>query len=162
VDALRARTDLLVAIDPHDHITADSLASWRRVLDGVDVLFVSEHEIALAELGDNLRAALMRLAGGRLHEILLKRGAAGGVLFDVRADRLTPWKAAPATVVDPTGAGDAFAGAYLAARLQGISPAQALARGAVSASLAIEAWGADGLLRASRADAERRLGRDAP
>jgi ribokinase len=48
----------------------------------------------------------------------------------------------PVTVVDPTGAGDAFAAAYLLARLAGLTHEQRLAVANVSGALAVGAMGA--------------------
>ena len=58
---------------------------------------------------DEPRAALRSLASGRLRFVLFKRGARGGILYDAREDRFVEWAPRAAAVVDPTGAGDAFA-----------------------------------------------------
>jgi 2-dehydro-3-deoxygluconokinase len=67
------------------------------------------------------------------------------------------WPARAARVVDPTGAGDAFASGVLAGLLRGDDLPRALRRGVVSASFALEEWGCAGLLRATPAQAEARL-----
>ena len=67
------------------------------------------------------------------------------------------WAPRAAAVVDPTGAGDAFAAGFLAGWLGGESVETALSRGVVGASFAIEDWGATGLLRADRETAARRF-----
>ena len=43
--------------------------------------------------------------------------------------------------VDAAGAGDALAGAYLAARLRGLDPAEALRRGVAAAALSCRGFG---------------------
>ncbi|HET6900708.1 MAG TPA: PfkB family carbohydrate kinase, partial [Vicinamibacteria bacterium] len=101
--------------------------------------------------------ALRSLASGRLRFVLFKRGARGGILYDAREDRFVEWAARAAAVVDPTGAGDAFAAGFLAGWLRGEPVDVALRRGVVGASFAIEDWGAAGLLRADREAAARRL-----
>jgi ribokinase len=58
---------------------------------------------------------------------------------------------------DPTGAGDAFAGGFLAAIVAGRTLEAALDQAIVSASFALEDWGANGLLAATREEADRRL-----
>ena len=88
---------------------------------------------------------------------MFKRGARGGILFDAREDRFVEWAPRAVAVVDPTGAGDAFAAGFLAGWLRGESVGVALRRGVVGASFAIEDWGAAGLLRADRAAADERL-----
>ena len=52
-------------------------------------------------------------------------------------------------VRDPTGAGDAFCGAYTACRLQGIPPTGAARRATVAASMVIECEGAEAALALS-------------
>ena len=60
-------------------------------------------------------------------------------------------------MVDPTGAGDAFAAGFVAGRLAGEDPGRALARGVVAASYAIAAEGIAGLLAATPEGAADRL-----
>jgi ribokinase len=48
----------------------------------------------------------------------------------------------PVPVVDPTGAGDAFAAAYLLAQLAGLDPARRLAVGNACGALAVGVTGA--------------------
>ncbi len=159
VEHLARRSDALIALDPHVPVAEDTLAEWRSVLAHVDVFFLGEDECRLPGAARDPRAALGRLAGGRLRYVVFKHGARGGVLFDLRADRLHPWAAVPARVVDPTGAGDCFAAGVLAGLLAGEPLDDALARGAVSATFALEDWGAAGLLAATPAEAARRLAR---
>jgi sugar/nucleoside kinase (ribokinase family) len=132
------------------------------MLVGVDVLFLSEDDLELPGAATDPRAALRRLAGGqpdgsRLRLALLKRGAQGGVLYEVREDRFTEWMPRAERVVDPTGAGDAFAGGFLAGWLRGEGVEHGLARGVVGASLAIEDWGATRILATTAEEAAARL-----
>jgi ribokinase len=60
-------------------------------------------------------------------------------------------------VADLTGAGDAFCGAYAAARAAGLDPVAAGRRGAVAAAMVIECAGAPAALALSPAEARRRL-----
>jgi len=156
LEALAPRPGALLALDPHDPVREDSLERWREALALLDVFFVSEEELLLDGVATDPRGALGRLAVGRLRYALLKRGAAGGFLYDARTRELRAWEAHVTQVVDPTGAGDAFAGGFLAALLAGEDVAGALERGVVSASFALEAWGAAGLIAATAADARRR------
>jgi ribokinase len=179
LDALAAQGTRLLGVDPHTPVTEATLADWRATLERVDVFFVSESELKLGPdrpaadsdaggkaFGTPLRAGempgdhpigpLARLAGGRLKTILLKCGERGGILYEPATRRVTAWRGHAAAVVDPTGAGDAFAGGFLAALGRGEPLPGALACGVVSASFAVEAWGVDALLAARRDDAERR------
>jgi len=64
----------------------------------------------------------------------------------------------PAREVDPTGAGDAFAAAFLLALARGADPADAARLGAAAGSIAVEGEGADALPRL-REEAEARAAR---
>lgn len=156
VRALSARRGALLALDPHEPVREDTLARWRPVLEHLDAFFVSEDELQLEGAARAPREALRRLAGGRLGLIAFKRGGDGGLLYDVKADMFHEWPPARGSVVEPTGAGDAFAGGFLAGVLAGLAPEAALERAIVTASFALEAPGAQGLLAATREDAEHR------
>lgn len=156
VEALRGGPRKLVSVDPHDPVTEVRLAEWRSVLDGVDLFFASDEEIRLEGIEREPHPALRRLAGGRLTGVALKCGERGGIYLDVGSDRLVAWRARAAAIVDPTGAGDAFAGGFLSGWLETGDLANSLERGVVSASFALEAWGSAGLLAATRDEAERR------
>jgi sugar/nucleoside kinase (ribokinase family) len=153
----RPGAEAFVSVDPHRPITEETLEEWRQVLAGVDAFFPSEDELLLEQAAHDPRAALRRLACGRLRFIAFKRGAQGGLLFDAHEDRFHAWPAHADRVVDPTGAGDAFAAGFVTAHLDGRPVGDSLARAVATASFAIEDWGADGLLAATRADAEARV-----
>jgi sugar/nucleoside kinase (ribokinase family) len=74
---------------------------------------------------------------------------AGGASFQVPA--------VPATVVDTTGAGDAYCGGFLVALADMQPLAETGARAAVSASFAVEQFGTPVFDEQTRAEAERRL-----
>jgi sugar/nucleoside kinase (ribokinase family) len=109
---------------------------------------------------DELRlppSALRQLAGGRLRYVVFKRAADGGELYDAAERRTLPWRARSAAVVDPTGAGDAFAAGTLAGLVRGEDTERALCRGVVSASFALESFGPHALLAATPDAAQARL-----
>ena len=159
IGALSTSRGSLVSVDPHDPVTAASLEPWRHALAGVDVLFASEAELPMAGAlaGRGLIGVVRSLTSGRLRLVALKRGNSGGIVVDLASERFATWPPRAARVVDPTGAGDAFAGGALAALVSGGTLDRALAQGVVAASFALEAWGAAGLLSARPADAARRL-----
>ncbi len=157
VAALAPRREAGLSIDPYELVTEKNLARWREVLAGVDAFFVSEDELLLDDVAEDPRAALRRLAGGRLRFVAFKRGNRGGILYDARAESFIEWPAVPRLTGDPTGSGDAFAGGFLAAVLAGGTVQGALDRGTISASFCLEDWGARGLMRATSEEAQRRL-----
>ena len=73
---------------------------------------------------------LRRLVALGPHEVIVKDGARGCAALIDGASFTLP--ALPIRVVDPVGAGDAFAAGYLAGRLAGASP-QARLRTAIAA-----------------------------
>jgi sugar/nucleoside kinase (ribokinase family) len=159
--ALGRRGGARLSLDPYAIVREGTLEDWRQLLAGVDVLFLSEDDLELSGTADDPRSALRRLAGApppgsRLRLALLKRGARGGLLYDVAADRFTEWEPRAERVVDPTGAGDAFAGGFLTAWLRGEPIGRALQRGVVAASFAIEDWGAARILAATAEEAAER------
>ena len=105
--------------------TADEAAKVLRSLVGrADILFATEAEAGLvvSARGAAERAAALAALGPR--EVLVKRGPLGATACC--DDRLTEVPAHPVTMVDPVGAGDAFAAAYLAERLRGGTVAERL------------------------------------
>jgi sugar/nucleoside kinase (ribokinase family) len=157
VDAL-VGTKLPLTLDPHETVRADNLEAWGEVLPRLELFFVSHEELRLGEVERDPEGALRSLAPRVPGQgVLLKRGGAGGVLFDVSADRFVPWESRATEVVDATGAGDAFAGGFLAGWIRHEPFERALRRGVVSASFALESWGPRALIAARPDDAERRL-----
>ncbi|MCU0258308.1 MAG: carbohydrate kinase family protein [Solirubrobacteraceae bacterium] len=156
VEVLAAERSSAISLDPHEPVREDNLAGWRAVLANVDAFFPSRDELQLEGVEDAPEAALRRLAGGRLRFVAFKRGAEGGLLYDARADACLEWPPVPRLTGDPTGAGDAFAGGFLAALLAGRGVEEALDQGIVATSFALEDFGAHGLLAATRDEAERR------
>jgi 2-dehydro-3-deoxygluconokinase len=110
---------------------------WRKVLHRyagrVDTLLIGQDE--LDAIGE--RAGPHDFRTGRTRTVLLKRGAAGAAVF---TDDLTLESAARTVpVVDPVGAGDAFAAGWISALLRALSPADALREAILVASLAVAA-----------------------
>jgi sugar/nucleoside kinase (ribokinase family) len=79
------------------------------------------------------------------------------MLLDRHAADTHGWNARAEEVIDVTGAGDAFAGGFLAGWLATGDIPSSLAQGVVSASLVLEGWGSRGLARATPALARARL-----
>jgi sugar/nucleoside kinase (ribokinase family) len=154
VAELAAVPGAFVSLDPLAPVTPETLGDWRELAAKVDAFFVGEDELTV----DTEHLSLLRqLAGGRLRHVVLKRSSRGGELYDVAADRVVPWVARAEAVVDPTGAGDAFAAGMVAGLLRGESVERALRRGLVSASFALQGFGPAALLSATPGEAEARL-----
>ncbi|MFJ4779556.1 carbohydrate kinase family protein [Streptomyces sp. NPDC088762] len=117
----------------------------RRFLDavaGADVLLPNEDEAQLLA-GLPEPAGLARAAvelSRRIPLVVVTRGAAGALVAE--RGRITAEVAAePADAVDSTGAGDAFTGGFLAARLAGADPVEAARAGCHTAALAVTRLG---------------------
>ncbi|MEQ1832249.1 MAG: carbohydrate kinase family protein [Candidatus Eisenbacteria bacterium] len=146
-----------ISVDPYVLVTPETLGAWRELLAHVDAFFPSEDELLLPGVADEPQRVLASLAGGRLHYVFAKRGAAGGVMYDAHAQRLHEWPSLTPATVEPTGAGDAFMAGFVTAMLSGLPAEDALKRAAVTAGFAIAGVGPSGLLDATRARAEALL-----
>jgi 1D-myo-inositol 3-kinase len=114
----------------------------------VDVAFVGEDDVR--GQGD----LVARLAGA-VRTVVFTHGAAG---CEVRsAGRTRRVGVHAAREVDPTGAGDVFAAAFLLARAEGADDVEAARLGAAAASIAVEGVGGEALprVREARARAAR-------
>jgi len=101
----------------------------RQVRDAADLVFLNEEEHRLLGLPADSEAVLKLGACGARY---LTRGAVHRVA------------SAPVDVVDTTGAGDLLAGVFLASRLKGVGPVEALARAVRAATASVTAFGVDG------------------
>ena len=147
-----------VSVDPSPHYSAGRSAEGlaRDLAPAATALLPSEREVAHLVGEDGWTGLGRRLAAAGFPEVVIKRGAAGAILCE-RGGRPVEVPARPVEVRDPTGAGDAFCGAYAACRLEGLPPAEAVRRATVAASLVIECEGADAALALAPEAARRRL-----
>jgi sugar/nucleoside kinase (ribokinase family) len=143
----------LVSLDPFELVRDGTLAAWRDVLTHIDLFFVSEDEWRLA--GD-AEGIVPSLAGPRLKHVAFKRAANGGRLVNLHERSSQTWQSRSRTVVDATGAGDAFAGGFLAGLVTHGDVGRSIEQGIVAASFAIEDWGSRGLMAATPATAAER------
>ena len=155
-EALAGQERGLISIDPHEPLRQSNLERWRRVLDHADLFLPSEGEVEIPGIAEDPLTALAPLSGGRLRFVALKRGARGGLLCDLHERRTYAWPAARVKVLDPTGAGDAFGGGFLAGWVATGQIESALERGVISAGIALEGVGAQGFLGVSPEMAEQR------
>ena len=132
-------------------ITLDTHEDWRRgaeVLDTarlVDVFVPSREELASLVGYDDPSHAAAELISAGVRCVVVKLGG-GGALVAQPGSRPAWVPAAPAEVVDPTGAGDSFCGGFAAGLALGDNPAEAAWRGCVTAAAAIGAVGSLRLL----------------
>jgi sugar/nucleoside kinase (ribokinase family) len=140
----------LAALDSMNFWIRGKLEDLEKALGAVDVLLVNEGEARMLSGHANLKKAAreIRKLGPRI--IVIKRGEHGVTLFTEHSVFSVP--AYPLEeVLDPTGAGDTFAGGFMGhlARTGDASDAnlrRAVVNGSVMASFAVEAFGLERLL----------------
>lgn len=104
---------------------AETGARFAAMVEMSDLLLPSGEELERAAGVAGEAAALERLFGLGVGEVVLKRGAKGATWFGRDGGRVDA-AAFAVDEVDPTGAGDCFGGAYVACRRLGMAPGQAL------------------------------------
>ena len=130
-----------VAIDPASvgflaEVGPATFVDWTR---GADLLFANADEAeALTGLAEPV--AQMRALGDRYGTVVLKQGRNGAMIGDATGPRLR-LPAPEVTVVDSTGAGDAFAAGFVAARLRGEDEAAALSAAIAAGAEAVQSLG---------------------
>ncbi len=136
VERARARGIRVALAVNHRPRLGGDVAALRDAAHLADVIFVSEEE-ADTVFGSGDASSLAGALGA--DELVLTRGDKGAVLAAAGESFEAP---APVVAsVDPAGAGDALAGAYLAARLAGEPPPRALRVGVAAAALSCRARG---------------------
>jgi sugar/nucleoside kinase (ribokinase family) len=160
VAALRARGARTISLDIHDRkLTGITLEQYLELVRGVDIFLPSVQDVADYFPGltaaDALRA--LRAAVPAVAVLGIKRGDAGALVHAAGTTHIMSVPPAPATIVDVTGAGDAFCGGFLTGYAEGNDATAGALRGAVSASFAIAATGTAGLVGVDSAVAHQRL-----
>lgn len=123
----------------------------------VDALLPSEADVETYRPDEAPDHTVLTLLDHGAKTIVLKLGAAGCRIFEQGRGVTAEIPVVPVKAEDPTGAGDAFCGGFLAGMLRTGNLVDAARHGTVSASYAVETPGLDGLVRATRDDAIDRL-----
>lgn len=153
----------LVASDTMNFWISSKLPELKKVFAKVDVLLINEGEADLISKKANAIAAAQEILAMGPKAVVIKRGEYGFVMYTREGYFILP--AYPvAQVVDPTGAGDTFAGAffgYLAKNNAGFDIAalkQACIQGVLLASHTVESFGVEKLKSLTWKDVEKRQG----
>jgi sugar/nucleoside kinase (ribokinase family) len=161
--------ELLRQMDEGAVAVADTMDLWiEQERDGlmallmeIDGLVLNDFEARQLTGKPNLIAAGREIAHAVKQFVVVKKGEHGSILF--MGDRVYPMPGYPALeVVDPTGAGDCFAGGmmgYLAEQgtVDAATLRKAIAYGTVVASIELEDFSLTKLAAATREDVERRM-----
>jgi sugar/nucleoside kinase (ribokinase family) len=160
----------LVAGDTMNYWIKDHRPALLEVLKGLDVLLINDTEARMLAGNNNLVQAARGVMSLGPRALVVKHGEYGATLFynspsRNRGEELRTFKA-PALplkeVVDPTGAGDSFAGGffgYLASQPE-LTPAawrHAMFYGSVMGSYACERFGTERLQQLSRSEIDTRF-----
>jgi sugar/nucleoside kinase (ribokinase family) len=132
-----------------------------RLLKRIDGLVMNDAEARLLTYDENLVRAGRQLLTLGPRFVVIKKGEHGALFFSEHETYVMPAYPTP-QVVDPTGAGDSFAGGmmgYLAERgnFEARTLKEALAYGTVVASFTVEDFSLDRLKKLDRPDLDRRL-----
>jgi len=157
----QVRKPRLTALDTINHWILHAREPLLRVLRQVDIFFANDEEIRLLTGERNLIAAGRKALGLGPRFIVLKKGEHGALVFG--RDFFFGLVSHPCgEVVDPTGAGDSFAGGFLGYldSVSGLGPRalkRAAAYGSVMASFTIEGFGIDRYRTLRPAEVEARF-----
>jgi sugar/nucleoside kinase (ribokinase family) len=134
-----------LTLDPSAGYMAPSFfRDLRVIVSGLTAFLPSEEELRALFWGETNDLWEMAAAIGAYgcEIVVVKRGALGQLVYDVPGKRKWEVPAYPSRVADPTGAGDAFCGGFLAGYKKTYDPLQAALHGNISASLKVEGSGA--------------------
>lgn len=152
-------------------VSLDTMNLWIRetrkdlldVLADVDVLLLNDSEAIMLSGEHHLMRAAHTIAKMGPSTLCIKRGENGALL--VQGDRIFSAPAYPlAEVVDPTGAGDSFAGGFLGYLAQSgdlsfDNMKRAVIYGSVLGSFAVESFSVDRIAALTRAEIDARYQR---
>jgi sugar/nucleoside kinase (ribokinase family) len=122
---------------PLARVGSTAFLSW---VHHADLLLANEAEARVLAGHEGPPAALARSLTEHFPRVVVKLAEQGAIWASRDADPVVV-PAEPATVVDPTGAGDAFAAGLLDAWLGGAGPAEALLAGARLGARAVATTG---------------------
>ncbi len=163
--------DLLSKFPDRELAVADTMDLWINIardelltlFKEIDGLIINDAEAQqLTEISNPITAAKAIIEMGPGF-VIVKKGEHGAVLVHNDAIAILPAYPLELTgVVDPTGAGDSFAGGFMgflaaSGRLDFSAMQTAMAWGTVTASFTLGSFGLDGLASTTREDLEARM-----
>ncbi len=145
-----------ITLDPGSHAAELRGPALARLLPLLDAVLPSEKELKIMAPASTHAAGLAELRRSGAGMAVVKLAAAGAMMDE--GDRKEPMSIPAIAVhaVDPTGAGDAFCGGFLAGLVATGNPACAAVCATVSASFAVEAFGPFALFSAHPDEVIRR------
>jgi ribokinase len=148
----------LVALDPQEDYIFGNEQRLLSMIATTNLFLPSEIEIERLLGHRDARRAARQLADLGPSLVVIKQGADGVTVFDAARNAMVEVPAIAGAVLDTTGAGDSFCGAFTAVYSRNPDdPVRAAAAGAAAASFAVSDFGVDGLLRADPGEATDRM-----
>jgi sugar/nucleoside kinase (ribokinase family) len=150
-----------IALDTMNYWIDGSRAALTEVIKEVDILLINEAEAKSLAGESNLIKAAKNITSMGPNTLVVKRGEYGSLL--ISKDICVPLPAIPMeTVIDPTGAGDTFAGGFLGylasvGDMEESALRKAMLVGTVMASFTIEDFGIEKLASVTNPDIQGRL-----
>ena len=148
--------DAIIVIDTMNLWIETTLSSLEKVLSDSNILLINESEAFLLTNENDINNSARSLLKMGPEIVVIKKGSRGAELFSLTEHIAVD--AFPVTnVVDPTGAGDVFAGAFVASLANEDSKETALLYASASASISIESFGIEKLQSASNNEIKDRI-----
>ena len=150
--------------NPKAVIVVDTMNLWiettfselKKVLTFSNILLINESESKLLTKRANIENAAEELLRMGPEIVVIKKGSEGAELFSNR-ETIKIGAFPVKEVIDPTGAGDVFAGTFIAALAEKDSNQTALLKASAMASFSIESFGVDRLINLSDYDLTERI-----
>jgi ribokinase len=132
-----------ITLDPGEYeLTPETEPAIKAYCGLIDAFLPSEMEVGLLLDTADPHEAAETFASWGVPLVLIKRGPDGCLLYDRDAQKFTNVPAYPVQVVDVTGAGDTFGGAFAVALKQTGDPIRSVIMATVAASFCLQGYGA--------------------
>ncbi|MDD5439644.1 MAG: PfkB family carbohydrate kinase [Candidatus Omnitrophica bacterium] len=151
----------LVVCDTMNYWIANKPRALKKLLKRIDIFLLNEGEARQLSGEHNLLKAARAILAYGTSSVVIKKGEYGVLFFSKRLMFQSPAYLLE-DILDPTGAGDTFAGGMLgylsgAGRINDASIRTSLIYGTIMASFAVQDFSVDALLRLRQADIRRRF-----
>jgi sugar/nucleoside kinase (ribokinase family) len=158
---LRQSRAKIIAADTMNFWILHKKKSLMEVLKKIDILIINEYEARQLTEETSLLKAAKRIMKWNVKKVVIKKGE-NGVLFVSKAGFFNCPAYLMEDILDPTGAGDTFAGGFLGyvsskGSLKDVDIRKALVYGTIMASFAVEGYDIKGISGLRRADIQKRL-----
>lgn len=148
--------EAVIVVDTMNLWIETTLSSLKQVISSSNILLINESESFLLTKEDNINNAAHSLMNMGPEIVVIKKGSRGAELFSLK-EHIEVGAFPVKNVVDPTGAGDVFAGSFIASLAADNSNESALLSASASASISIESFGTEKLQNASSHEIKERI-----